>query len=171
MLVSIGVGTIVVNSPYSKRLCGLLLLFFVPRGALLRSHRYYITAQGSEFIIKAVLALLNWSLGMQHPYSKAVVNRVHLNMNPGKCIYICFMHKFSISFDVISFLSSGKVKNIWWCNLKREFCAALGTAVKQVNPNAGTVLSALEVFFALSFIAGQLLLCSSGDCLSDSFHA
>lgn len=44
---------------------------------------------------------------------------------------------------------------------EREFCTALGTAVKQVNSNAGT--------FALSFSAGQHLFCSSGDCLSDSF--
>lgn len=70
---------------------GLLLLFFVPRGTLLESHRCCITTQGSEFIIKAVLALLNCSLGMQHPYSKAVVKRVHLNMN---FVWKMYVHMF-----------------------------------------------------------------------------
>lgn len=87
--------------------------FFFPRGALLDSHRYCITTQGSELLIKAVLALLNWSIDMQHPYSKAMVKTLHLNMNSGKDIYIYFMPKLSVSFDVISFLSTGGVKNIW----------------------------------------------------------
>lgn len=50
-----------------------------------------------------------------------------------------------------------------------EFSTALGTAVQQVKPNAGTVLSALLALFALSFIGTQHLSSSSGGCFSVSF--
>lgn len=64
-------------------------------------------------------------------------------MNSGKYIYVCLIPKLSVSCDVIPFLSTGGVKNVVMQPEGREFCTALGAAVKQVKPIAGTMLCAI----------------------------